>query len=120
VNISDKEMYKPRGISVERELKRLVISWADGHTSLYPFGGLRKSCPCVFCQGGHSGMGKPMDPISFLTDTSDRLNITNISQTGNYAIQITWSDGHNSGIYRWEYLRDGCPVAAGIIDGVDG
>lgn len=93
-----------------------MIEWADGHTSKYPFGGLRKSCPCVFCQGGHNAMGKPMDPVTFLTDTSDRLHITDIRQSGLYALHITWSDGHNSGIYRWEYLRDGCPVEAGILD----
>ena len=108
--------YKPTNITVESKEKQLTIAWADGHKSIYPFGGLRKNCPCVFCQGGHDSMGKPMDPISFLTDTPDRLSISNIKQAGNYAIQIHWSDGHNTGMYRWEYLRNGCPVEAGIIE----
>lgn len=110
------DKYKPAKIVVEKADKRLIISWKDGHTSIYPFGGLRKSCPCVFCQGGHDNMGKPMDPIVFLTDTPDKLEMINLKQSGNYAIQVFWSDGHNTGIYRWKYLRDGCPVEAGIID----
>ncbi len=107
--------YKPRDIIVESSEKKLLIQWGDGHTSVYPFGGLRKNCPCVFCQGGHHAMGKPMDPAKFLVDTSDRLKITNLTMSGNYAIQIQWSDGHNTGIYRFEYLRDGCPVEAGMV-----
>ena len=31
--------------------------------------------------------------------------IKDIQQVGNYAIQIHWSDGHNTGIYNWEYLK---------------
>jgi len=32
--------------------------------------------------------------------------IKNIETVGEYAIQITWKDGHNTGIYSWEYLKD--------------
>jgi len=110
--------YKPTQINVERSNKRLIINWADGHTSVYPFGGLRNSCPCVFCQGGHDGMGKPMDALNYYVDTPETLEIKNIRQAGNYAIQIYWSDGHNTGIFRWEYLRDGCPVLAGVVEPV--
>lgn len=109
------DKYTPTGVSVNKSAKKIFINWKDGHSSVYPFGGLRKSCPCVFCQGGHEAMGKDIDPIVFLTDTSERLDISNIKQSGNYAIQIFWSDGHNTGIYRWEYLRKGCPVEAGIL-----
>ncbi|MCC5933119.1 MAG: DUF971 domain-containing protein [Candidatus Cyclonatronum sp.] len=107
--------YKPTDITVLSGEKELRISWKDGHTSRYPFGGLRKNCPCVFCQGGHGEMGKPMDPAQFLIDTPERLKLNNLKPSGNYALHMFWSDGHSTGIYRYEYLRDGCPVDAGIL-----
>lgn len=108
--------YIPKEISVYKEKKELVIGWKDGHVSRYPFGGLRSSCPCVHCQGGHSEMGKPMDAFKYLADTPESLHMTSIRASGNYALQINWNDGHSTGIYRFEYLRDGCPVEAGILD----
>ena len=108
--------YKPNKVTVDSSKKRLLIQWEDGHASQYPFGGLRSNCPCVFCQGGHDGMGKPMDPIKFFADENENLEIKNIQVVGNYAFQVFWSDGHNSGIYRFDYLRDGCPVEAGVLE----
>lgn len=108
--------YKPVDITVLKKMKELRINWADGHRSRYPYGGLRSSCPCVFCQGGHSEMGKPMDAFKFLTDTPDTLDLNNVKASGNYALHLFWNDGHTTGIYRFEYLRDGCPVEAGVLE----
>jgi len=107
--------YKPVDISVLKKEKEIQIKWKDGHFSRYPYGGLRSSCPCVHCQGGHSQMGKPMDAFKFLTDTPESLDLNNMIPSGNYALHMFWNDGHSTGIYRYEYLRDGCPVEAGII-----
>ncbi len=107
--------YIPTDITVLSKEKELHIIWKDGHKSRFPFGGLRKNCPCVFCQGGHGEMGKPMDPIQFIADTPERLKLNNLKPSGNYALHMFWSDGHSTGIYRYQYLRDGCPVEAGIL-----
>ncbi|MCH8568000.1 MAG: DUF971 domain-containing protein [Balneolales bacterium] len=109
------QRYIPHDITVFASLQELRIKWADNHISIYKYGGLRNNCPCVFCQGGHGAMGKPMDPIKYLADTPDRLKLNKVKPSGNYALHLFWSDGHSTGIYRWEYLRDGCPVEAGII-----
>jgi len=108
--------YVPKEISVISEEKELRITWGDGHESRYPYGGLRNNCPCVYCQGGHNRMGQPMDPIKFLSDTPEKLTLKNVKPSGNYALHLFWSDGHSTGIYRFEYLRDGCPVGAGVLE----
>lgn len=45
------------------------------------------------------------EPEAFHIENPPLMNITNIKQVGNHAIQITWVDGHNSGMYGWETLR---------------
>ncbi len=107
--------YQIRKITVKSEINELQVMWADGHHSRYPLEGLRRACPCVFCQGGHDNMGSPVNPEIFLEVSDRSLSITRIQQVGNYAIQLFWNDGHNTGIYRFERLRDMCPVENGII-----
>ncbi len=107
--------FQIKAITVNSGLRELQITWADGHLSRYPMGGLRKACPCVFCQGGHENMGKPVDPAIFLEPSEHDRLIARIVQVGNYAIQIVWNDGHQTGIYRYERLRSMCPVENGII-----
>ncbi len=96
-------------ISVSTEAQTLTIEWADGHTSVYALEGLRTACPCVECAGGHEFMGLPADPRVFEKKPTRTWTITELREMGHYAMQIVWGDGHDSGIYRWEYLRDLCP-----------
>ncbi len=102
---------RPTGITADRDRKILVITWNDGHLSEYPFAGLREACPCAECRGGHENMGGPPDPGVFFIPLSpaksDRL--TDLQAVGNYALQFTWADGHQYGIYTWDYLRGLCP-----------
>ncbi|GAB5408956.1 MAG: DUF971 domain-containing protein [Balneolaceae bacterium] len=91
-------------IEVSNEEQVLEIAWDDGHTSTFPLFGLRKNCPCVSCRGGHASMNI-FEPEAFQIKNPPLMNITNIKPIGNHAIQITWIDGHNSGMYRWETLR---------------
>jgi DUF971 family protein len=95
----------PINIDVDNENQQLEIHWADGHTSTYPLFGLRKNCPCVSCRGGHEKMNQ-FEPEAFFIKNPPTMDITNIKQVGNHAIQIFWLDGHNSGMYRWETLRE--------------
>ncbi len=37
------------------------------------------------------------------------LRLLRAEPVGNYALSLIWSDGHSTGIYTWEYLRDLCP-----------
>lgn len=98
------EATTPAGIEVSNKEQVLEIIWADGKKSVYPLYGLRKNCPCVMCRGGHANMSN-FEPEAFFEKNTRRIEIRSMKQVGNHALQITWGDGHNTGMYRWETLR---------------
>lgn len=105
--------YRPKDIQVRKSEGVLIIDWEDGLRCEYPLPGLRAACPCASCQGGHENMGKPGSPDMLeipLIDTR-ATQLVDAQLVGNYALQLSWKDGHNFGIYRWEYLRQLCPQA---------
>ena len=78
----------------------LEIQWKDGHRSLYRVAYLRRACRCAACIDEWTGE-QILDPESI----PDDVKPVRIEPVGNYAIHISWSDGHTSGIYSFEYLR---------------
>jgi DUF971 family protein len=76
--------------------KALRILWDDDHISTYPFSYLRGWCPCAACQG-HDG------ERHFIRVENPQLET--IGPVGNYALNFRWSDGHDTGIYTFEFLR---------------
>jgi DUF971 family protein len=83
------------------EQRRLRLTWSDGHSAEYDCDYLRAWCPCAGCQG-HSGTIRYQPATQPVTAAS-------IQAVGNYAISIGWSDGHSTGIYRFDFLRELCP-----------
>ena len=80
---------------------RLRIRWRDGHESLYPVRELRLACPCARCI--EEMTGRPMlDPSEVPAD----IRPVRIEPVGRYALQITWTDGHDTGLYSWRYLHE--------------
>ena len=102
-------MIHPIDVTADRNKREFIIRWEDNHESRYSFDGLRAVCPCVACQGGHAHMGRPPDPRSVRDMALTDLNLENVEAVGSYALQITWSDGHSTGIYTWAFLRAACP-----------
>jgi len=100
---------RPATIALSREAHHLRIVWQDGHESIYPLDALREACPCAVCRGGHEFMGPQFDPDLIELKPARSYDVRDIQAVGSYAIQITWSDGHSSGIYSWDYLRRICP-----------
>ena len=83
---------------------QLAILWEDGGESIIPLETLRRECPCAACKGEMDVMGNLYKgPAAALGPRSFQLQ--GLSQVGTYAIQPAWGDGHNSGIYSFEYLR---------------
>ena len=78
----------------------LMIDWADGHVGRFRPTALRRECPCAACIDEVSGERK-LDPASVPED----LAITEVAGVGHYAIKITYSDGHGSGLQTFERLR---------------
>lgn len=100
----------PKGINLYRQEGYLEIAWSDDAVCKYPLSHLREACPCVECRGGHEYMGMDYAPRDLLELKPKRsYEMTGLHMVGNYAIQPTWSDGHTTGIYTWEYLRYLCP-----------
>lgn len=83
---------------------RLRIRWADGEASEYPPRYLRLCCPCAGCVEEMSG--RPLlDPAAVPDDVHPR----EIRYVGDYALRFAWSDGHATGIYPFDYLREIAP-----------
>ena len=91
------------------------VVWSDGHTSHYPFPYLRDLCPCALCNDEREKKARmgtsPVASIE-LPMFKPRVTAKSAQAMGNYALQITFSDGHATGIYSFEHLREICPCEA--------
>ena len=86
--------------------ERLVIDWNDGHRGVYSWKHLRDNCPCASCREERD---KPPDPFRILSPNElVPLAPAGMSPVGRYAYKITWSDGHDTGIFTLEFLRSLC------------
>jgi len=83
------------------EARELRIVWNDGSQSAYPYDFLRNHCPCALCVDEWTGKRR-----SLILLLPSNFRAMKIDSVGNYAIQISWSDGHNSGIYSFRYLKE--------------
>jgi DUF971 family protein len=81
--------------------RELAISWADGAQSVFDVRALRLACACAQCVDEWTGEGR-LDPASVPED----VRPVRIDPVGRYAIQIHWSDGHDTGIYPFRRLRE--------------
>lgn len=103
-------MPRPQKILVDVENRAMQINWQDGHASIYDLTYLRRACPCAECQPWKEGIGEVgKSPESVLRAIGELNAPSDVSMVGNYAIQFQWKDGHSSGIFGWDYLRDLCP-----------
>ena len=82
----------------------IKIRWQDGHESIYPARELRLACPCAGCIDEITGQMRVI-----ATSIPQDVQPLKVDLIGRYAISITWSDGHNTGIYSFERLRNMCP-----------
>ena len=87
---------EPVEIVHEKERGLVRIDWSDGETTRYTLRGLRGWCPCAACQG-HAGTVKFVEVESPVLVGSEGV--------GRYAVRFTWEDGHDTGMYPYEYLR---------------
>jgi len=84
----------------------VFVVWSDGHKSRYGSFELRNSCPCAMCQGEPGIFGRKYNPLK--TTISTDVVPQEIIPVGRYGLKIEWSDGHNLGIYTFDYLRKLC------------
>lgn len=86
---------------VEETDNELLIRWSDGKEDTYNAAHLRKLCPCAGCINEWTGE-KILKPDQIVDD----LSFSSISIVGRYALNFRFSDGHETGIYSFQYLRD--------------
>jgi DUF971 family protein len=94
---------KPKQIKIT-EKTNLFIKWDDGSESLIPLKYLRDECPCASCKG-ETVLLKTYIPAKAGNLSPEAYTVKNIQQVGGYAVQLTWGDGHSTGIYTWDYLK---------------
>jgi DUF971 family protein len=89
------------------------IEWDDGHRTHYSFQWLRDACPCATCtedRNGHNRKtGEPVKAAPALLPLyKEPIKPKQVKPVGRYALNFDWNDGHSSGIYSWDYLREMC------------
>jgi len=92
------------------------IEWKDGHHSSYTFPYLRDACPCAMCnEEREKAQREPGDPPKLAPGALPMFKAAakpvSAEPVGKYAISFAWNDGHQHGIYSWEYLREVCPCS---------
>lgn len=90
----------PEAIDVAKD-GAILIRWPDGLHATIPAARLRDLCPCAGCIEEGTGR-KILDPATIPAD----IRPLAVVPVGNYAVQVEWSDGHSTGIYTWDALRE--------------
>jgi len=93
----------PRDLKVQLAEQRLIVDWADGRKSVYALGDLRRHCPCAQCRKERAEQAD--NPLTVLRSAPTNLRVTHARLVGAYAIRLQWSDGHDTGIFDFPYLR---------------
>jgi DUF971 family protein len=86
-----------RAIQIEQVLE---VTWPDAQVDRFPYVFLRSECPCATCRDEWTG-----ERILRAESIRSDLKLEGMEPIGTYAVQLVWSDGHSSGLFTWETLR---------------
>jgi len=86
---------------VEENDSEISIKWSDDTDSLFTAAQLRRACPCAGCIDEWTGKKTLQD-----SQVSDDLTFKHTSIVGRYALNFHFSDGHETGIFSFKYLRE--------------
>ena len=93
----DRNTPTPQDITVHGASRVLEVSFSDGQTFKIPFELMRVYSPSAEVQGHGPGQ-------EVLQTGKRDVTVVELEAVGRYAVQPTFSDGHQSGIYTWDYL----------------
>lgn len=88
---------QPVSITVHQQSRVLEVGFSDGRDFRIPFELMRVYSPSAEVQGHGPGQ-------EVLQTGKREVQLTGLEPIGNYAVQPTFSDGHDSGIFSWDYL----------------
>lgn len=89
----------PHSIKLHKQSRLLEIAYDDGSQFEFTCEYLRVYSPSADVRGHGPGQG-------VLQVGKEHVSITGIEPVGNYAIKLIFDDGHQTGIYSWDYLYD--------------
>jgi DUF971 family protein len=93
-----------RPLDIQAIGTELAIKWDDGREDFIPLANLRRACPCAGCKGEVDILGNlyknPEKPYA-----ANSFELVRLARVGGYAVQPLWADGHNTGIFSFDYLH---------------
>jgi prepilin-type processing-associated H-X9-DG protein len=95
------DRYEPATIDVERD-EGVTIAFRDGHVARFALLELRRACPCAACRG----LRDQRQVVWPRPGSPEPLHVDHAELHGGWGLNITWNDGHATGIYPFEALRD--------------
>ena len=96
-------MKSPTAIRAITEALEFEIEWEPGDVCKLPFKLLRAECPCASCVNEFTG-----ERIINPDDIPDDIKPIGMEYSGNYAVKIRWSDGHDTGLFTFERIEMIC------------
>lgn len=93
----------PNRFDYDEPARALLIEWDDSAVHRIPFEMLRRACPCAACHGEMGSAGRFAVRPGLEPGEDD---LADISLVGSYGLNVVWADGHNTGIYTFERLRE--------------
>lgn len=98
----------PEELVLDREARVLEITWSDGRVSRYGFDVLRLICPCAVCRERRetAGPGESLRVLGAREPRAGGVDIHHVTPVGRYGINLRFSDGHATGIYTFDFLRE--------------
>ena len=97
-------------VELSRTTDGISIRWSNEKTLAYSHALLRKSCPCATCREKRSSESDQQGKIKLLPVLSlaeaQPVSVSKMRPVGNYAYNIAFSDGHDSGVFTFEFLLE--------------
>jgi DUF971 family protein len=103
-NQTNAKRVAPVDFKLKRAEQKLIVRWQDGHRSELDAATLRQNCPCATCRSEREKRTATSLPVLDLSADQD-VRLTGAELMGQYAIKLLWSDGHETGIFDYRYLR---------------
>jgi DUF971 family protein len=91
----------PSTIRAHQADQNLELAWEGEPPVLVPYRHIRAQCPCASCRDEWTGR-RLLDPATIRPD----LKLEGMEPVGNYAVRLAWNDGHDSGLFTWDLLRE--------------
>ena len=88
----------PKRLRFQKSAAQLVMELEDGVSITIPYKRLREESPSAEVRGHGGGPRPPQRPVP------DDISVTRADPVGRYAVRIVFSDGHDTGLYSWDYL----------------